>query len=1075
MRMQGEKLLLVFLLLLGACLQWVQSGRSSRHRDSHRRPREHRDHRQHRNITLAIILPQRNTAYPWAWPRVGPALERAIDTINTDPALLPGHHLGYVFENSENEEGICSESIAPLMAVDLKFAHDPWAFIGPGCDYTSSPVGLFTTHWDIPMVTAGAPAVGFNGINMYPSITNTGPTHKKLGKFGLHICKHFEWKEQVLLMFSDNKKDDRPCYFAVEGLYTELHLNNITSVDLVFEENTGPVNYSDLLHNIKQDGRVVFVCCSPDTFRQLMVHFRRAGLPQEEFVFFYIDMFGHSLDSQNAQPWARGDQDDLVAKEAFQSVKILTYREPQNPEYKDFVRDLKTDAKRMFNFTVEDSLMNIISGGFYDGLMLYTHALNETMTSPEDRPVGKTVTRRMWNRTYNGVTGLVQIDENGDRETDFAFWDMTDTNTSVFQIVSVYNGSQKKLRALPGMDIQWPGGTAPLDVPVCGFKNDNPACLARTITIHQMVTIVVFFIIIIILTITVFIYRKLKLENELVAQLWRVSWEDIQMSNMEKVLRSAGSKLTLSLRGSNYGSLLTGDGNFQVFAKTGYYKANIVAIKYINRKRIELTRNVLFELKHMRDIQNEHLTRFIGACIDPPNICIITEYCPRGSLQDIMENESITLDWMFRYSLINDIVKGMAFLHNSVIVSHGNLKSSNCVVDNRFVLKITDYGLSSFRTESNTDDAHAYYARKLWMAPELLRLESPPLCGTQKGDVYSFGIILQEVALRHGAFYLEGEPLSPKEIMDRVALGEWPCLRPAVNPQIHSQELGQLMQRCWAEEPTERPEFNHIKLLLRKQNRECSTNILDNLLSRMEQYANNLEELVEERTQAYHEEKRKAEALLYQILPHSVAEQLKRGETVQAEAFDSVTIYFSDIVGFTAISAESTPMQVVTLLNDLYTCFDAIIDNFDVYKVETIGDAYMVVSGLPVRNGKLHGREIARMALALLYAVRTFKIRHRPDQQLKLRIGIHSGPVCAGVVGLKMPRYCLFGDTVNTSSRLESNGEALKIHVSAATRDVLQEFNCFQLELRGDVAMKGKGKMTTYWLLGESKSNESTS
>lgn len=1073
--MQGEKLLLVLLLLLGACLQWVQSGKSSRHRDSHRHPREHRDHRQHRNITLAIILPQRNTAYPWAWPRVGPALDRAIDTINTDPALLPGHHLGYVFENSENEEGICSESIAPLMAVDLKFAYDPWAFIGPGCDYTSSPVGLFTTHWDIPMVTAGAPAVGFNGINMYPSITNTGPTHKKLGKFGLHICKHFEWKEQVLLMFSDNKKDDRPCYFAVEGLYTELHLNNITSVDLVFEENTGPVNYSDLLHNIKQDGRVVFVCCSPDTFRQLMVHFRRAGLPQEEFVFFYIDMFGRSLDSQNAQPWARGDQDDLVAKEAFQSVKILTYREPQNPEYKDFVRDLKTDAKRMFNFTVEDSLMNIISGGFYDGLMLYTHALNETMTSPEDRPVGKTVTRRMWNRTYNGVTGLVQIDENGDRETDFAFWDMTDTNTSVFQIVSVYNGSQKKLRALPGMDIQWPGGAAPLDVPVCGFKNDNPACLARTITIHQMVTIVVFFIIIIILTITVFIYRKLKLENELVAQLWRVSWEDIQMSNMEKVLRSAGSKLTLSLRGSNYGSLLTGDGNFQVFAKTGYYKANIVAIKYINRKRIELTRNVLFELKHMRDIQNEHLTRFIGACIDPPNICIITEYCPRGSLQDIMENESITLDWMFRYSLINDIVKGMAFLHNSVIVSHGNLKSSNCVVDNRFVLKITDYGLSSFRTESNTDDAHAYYARKLWMAPELLRLESPPPCGTQKGDVYSFGIILQEVALRHGAFYLEGEPLSPKEIMDRVALGEWPCLRPAVNPQIHSQELGQLMQRCWAEEPTERPEFNHIKLLLRKQNRECSTNILDNLLSRMEQYANNLEELVEERTQAYHEEKRKAEALLYQILPHSVAEQLKRGETVQAEAFDSVTIYFSDIVGFTAISAESTPMQVVTLLNDLYTCFDAIIDNFDVYKVETIGDAYMVVSGLPVRNGKLHGREIARMALALLNAVRTFKIRHRPDQQLKLRIGIHSGPVCAGVVGLKMPRYCLFGDTVNTSSRLESNGEALKIHVSAATRDVLQEFNCFQLELRGDVAMKGKGKMTTYWLLGESKSNESTS
>ena len=148
-------------------------------------------------------------------------------------------------------------------------------------------------------------------------------------------------------------------------------------------------------------------------------------------------------------------------------------------------------------------------------------------------------------------------------------------------------------------------------------------------------------------------------------------------------------------------------------------------------------------------------------------------------------------------------------------------------------------------------------------------------------------------------------------------------------------------------------------------------------------------------------------------------------------------------------------VQVVDLLNDLYTCFDSIIENFDVYKVrsggwwnraissqsrrlfcasvdwcfllrkrqvETIGDAYMVVSGLPVRNGNNHAREIARMSLRLLQAVASFRIRHRPNDQLKLRIGLHSGGCVAGVVGLKMPRYCLFGDTVNTASRMESNG-----------------------------------------------------
>lgn len=115
--------------------------------------------------------------------------------------------------------------------------------------------------------------------------------------------------------------------------------------------------------------------------------------------------------------------------------------------------------------------------------------------------------------------------------------------------------------------------------------------------------------------------------------------------------------------------------------------------------------------------------------------------------------------------------------------------------------------------------------------------------------------------------------------------------------------------------------------------------------------------------------------------------------------------------------------QVVDLLNDLYTLFDSTIEYYDVYKVETIGDAYMVVSGLPKTNGIQHAGEIASLSLHLLDSIRKFTIRHRPNDTLKLRIGIHSGACVAGVVGLKMPRYCLFGDTVNTASRMESTGE----------------------------------------------------
>ncbi|XP_016126408.1 atrial natriuretic peptide receptor 1-like [Sinocyclocheilus grahami] len=209
-------------------------------------------HSPQQNITLAVILPLHNTEYPWAWPRVGPALHWALDKANSDPNLLPGYHLQLVFNSSENKEGVCSDSVAPLVAVDLKFSYNPWAFIGPGCDYSSSPVARFTTHWEVPMITGGARALGFN---LYSSITNIGPTHKKLGEFVVRMHRHFGWHKHALLMFSDNKKDDRPCYFAVEGPYTQMREDNITADDMVFNEDDEPVRYEVLLRDISQKAR----------------------------------------------------------------------------------------------------------------------------------------------------------------------------------------------------------------------------------------------------------------------------------------------------------------------------------------------------------------------------------------------------------------------------------------------------------------------------------------------------------------------------------------------------------------------------------------------------------------------------------------------------------------------------------------------------------------------------------------------------------------------------------------------------------------------------------------------------
>ncbi|CAJ0589460.1 unnamed protein product [Cylicocyclus nassatus] len=243
---------------------------------------------------------------------------------------------------------------------------------------------------------------------------------------------------------------------------------------------------------------------------------------------------------------------------------------------------------------------------------------------------------------------------------------------------------------------------------------------------------------------------------------------------------------------------------------------------------------------------------------------------------------------------------------------------------------------------------------------------------------------------------------------------------------------------------------------------------MDHVFKLMEQYANSLEEEVQARTKELVDEKKKSDNLLCRMLPKQIAEKLRQGHPVIPEAFDSVSIFFSDIVSFTELSAKCTPMQVVDLLNDFYTTFDSTIEKRDVYKVETIGDAYLCVSGLPHRNGNEHIKEICLMSISLLKDLKQFRISHMPSYRIMIRIGIHTGPCVAGVVGLAMPKYCLFGDTVNTASRMESNGKPGKIHMSEQSATLLKdEFPEFKTDPRGEILIKGKGVMNTFWLIND--------
>ncbi|MBE9117026.1 DUF3365 domain-containing protein [Lusitaniella coriacea LEGE 07157] len=244
------------------------------------------------------------------------------------------------------------------------------------------------------------------------------------------------------------------------------------------------------------------------------------------------------------------------------------------------------------------------------------------------------------------------------------------------------------------------------------------------------------------------------------------------------------------------------------------------------------------------------------------------------------------------------------------------------------------------------------------------------------------------------------------------------------------------------------------------------------VISRLRQTSEELERRVIERTAQLQksnrklvQEQNKSERLLLNILPASIAKQLKENNRTLARGFSHVTILFADITNFTPLSSRVSPIELVELLNEIFSRFDQLAEKHGLEKIKTIGDAYMVVGGVPTPN-KNHAIAIADMALDMQRAIAQLHEDAILDAEgIQIRIGINTGSVVAGVIGLKKFIYDLWGDAVNIASRMESSGAPGKIQVSAATYELLKDQYMF--EERGAIAVKGKGEMVTYWLVAK--------
>ncbi|XP_034667956.1 guanylate cyclase 32E [Drosophila subobscura] len=1014
-------------------------------------------------------------------------LPLAVEDVNKNPHLLPGKKLAFKPVDIGKQSAY---RIKPLRAMTQMRETGITAFIGP--DESCTTEALLASAWNIPMLSFKCSDSIVSNKSTFPTFARTLAPASKVSKSVISLLSAFHWQKFAIVVSSKpiwgsdvaraiqelaEARNFTISHFKYISDYIPI-TKTLSQIDKIIEEtytttriyvfigeHIAMVDFVRGLQNrrLLENGDYIVVSVDDEIYDSN----RRVNIMERN----YLD------------PYIRKEKSKSLDKISFRSVIKISMTYPQNPHIRDICSKIKEYARKTpflvpYHQRVFDNISVPIYGlHLYDSVMIYVRAISEVLKLGGDIYDGNLVMSHIFNRSYHSIQGFdVYIDANGDAEGNYTVITLQNDLSSGSAGVSLAKMSMQpvgffaynKHSLIPEFryikndrPIQWLNGRPPLAEPVCGFHGE--LCPRKRLDWRYLATGPLCALVVVVAI--ALLIKHYRYEQTLAGLLWKVDMKEVTVINLGEYNNPSNKNIFQICRQS---ILVVGEPNKRSFTNIALFRGNIVAMKKIHKKNVDITRSIRKELKIMREVRHENIINFIGASTDHGSVILFTTYCARGSLEDVLANEDLHLDHMFVSSLVSDILKGMIYLHDSEIISHGNLRSSNCLIDSRWVCQISDFGLQELKAgQEEPNKSELELKRALCMAPELLRDAYRPGRGTQKGDVYSFGILLYEMIGRKGPW---GDTAYTKEEIIKFVkcpeLLQHGVFRPALT-HTHldiPDYIRQCLCQCWDEDPEVRPDIRLVRMHLKELQAGLKPNIFDNMLSIMEKYAYNLEGLVQERTNLLYEEKKKTDMLLYQMLPRTVAELLKRGDPVEAECFDCVTILFSDIVGFTELCTTSTPFEVVEMLNDLYTCCDSIISNYDVYKVETIGDAYMVVSGLPLQNGNRHAGEIASLALHLLETVGNLKIRHKPTETVQFRIGIHSGPCAAGVVGQKMPRYCLFGDTVNTASRMESTGESMKIHISELTYQLLQSIGSYVCIERGLTSIKGKGDMRTYWL-----------
>ncbi|KAM4808845.1 atrial natriuretic peptide receptor 3 [Rhinophrynus dorsalis] len=400
-------------------------------------------------VNMLVLLPKDNS-YMFSLTRVKPAIDYALRSVKENETLLPGVNFNVIYKDSEcGNQALFSLVDATITPMQLK---KPDVILGPVCEYAAAPVARLASHWNIPIISAGALAIGFMyKSDEYSHLTRVSPAYSKMGEMFVSMFRYHKWTK-ALLLYSDDSQE-RNCFFTVEGVHVAFKDEGYHTSSQSFDE-TKHVDAEDIVHSIQNRERVVIMCASSDTVRNIMLAAHRQGMTKGDYVFFNIELFNSSTYGNGS--WKRGDKYDLEAKQAYSSLQTVTLLRTVKPEFEKFSMEVKSSVQQQG--LSDDDYVNMFVEGFHDAIILYTLALHELLKNGLSKKNGDKLVHQMWNRTYEGIAGQVSIDANGDRYGDFSVIAMTDPEAGTQEVIGDYYGIQGHFEIRPNVKLPWGHG-----------------------------------------------------------------------------------------------------------------------------------------------------------------------------------------------------------------------------------------------------------------------------------------------------------------------------------------------------------------------------------------------------------------------------------------------------------------------------------------------------------------------------------------------------------------------------------------------------------------------------------------